>query len=282
MSALPQLARRKILTHAVLVLVGLMLIWPLAWLVFASFKPNLEIFSSASLLPKEWSLEGYIEGWKGTGQYSFTTFTINTFIMVVPTVLLTVASCTLVAYGFARFHFAGKKFLFPLMLATLMLPDSVIIIPRYLIFRDLGLLDSYWPFYLPAMLACYPFFIYMLIQFMRGIPKELDESAKIDGCGTFGIFIRILVPLLKPAMFSAGLFQTMWVWNNFMNPLIYINDVAKYPYALGLRMCMDVDSAIPWNEILAMSMVTMLPLVLLFFFAQKYFVEGIATSGLKG
>lgn len=282
MGARNRILKKKILIHVVLILVGLLLVWPLAWLVFASFKPNLEIFSSSALLPKEWSLEGYIEGWKGSGQYTFMTFTINTFLMVVPTVLLTVASCALVAYGFARFQFKGKKILFPLMLATLMLPDSVIIIPRYLIFRDLGLLNSYWPFYLPAMLACYPFFIYMIIQFLRGIPRELDESAKIDGCNSFGTFTRILLPLMKPALFSAGLFQTMWVWNDFMNPLIYINDVAKYPYALGLRMCMDVDSAIPWNEILAMSMVTMLPLVLLFFFAQKYFVEGIATTGLKG
>lgn len=272
----------NIFRHLVLMLVGLALIWPLLWLVFASFKPNGEIFTSVALFPKEWSMAGYIDGWQGSGKYTFTHFTINTFKLVIPTVLLTVTSCALVAYGFARFKFKGKNVLFSLMLATLMLPDSVIIIPRYLIFRDLGMLNSYGPFYLPALLACYPFFIYMMVQFLRGIPRELDESAKIDGCNSLAILIRILLPLMKPALFSAGLFQTMWVWNNFMNPLIYINDVAKYPYALGLRMCMDVDSAIPWNEILAMSMVTILPLVLLFFFAQKYFVEGIATSGLKG
>lgn len=207
---------------------------------------------------------------------------VNTIILVIPVVLFTVTSCTLVAYGFSRFRFPMKKALFMLMISTMMLPNTVIIIPRYIIFRELGWLNSYMPFYVPALLACYPFYIFMLIQFFRGIPKELDEAAYIDGCNSFTVFLRILLPILKPALFSAGLLQLMTTWNDFFNSLIYINSIGKYTLSLALRMTIDAGAQIGWASILAMALVAMSPLVILFFAAQKYFVEGIATSGLKG
>ena len=163
-----------------------------------------------------------------------------------------------------------------------MLPNTVLIIPRYSLFNKLGWLNTYLPFYAPAVLACYPFFIFMLIQFMRGIPKELDESAYIDGCSTFQIFTKILLPLMKPALFSAGLFQFLWTYNDFFNSLIYINSVDKYPISLALRTALDADANVQWGQIMAMAFVSVLPLMILFFVAQKYFVEGISTSGLKG
>lgn len=169
-----------------------------------------------------------------------------------------------------------------LMISTLMLPNTIIIIPRYILFRNLGWLNTYLPFIVPAIFACYPFFIFMLVQFIRGLPRELDESAIMDGCSSMGILVRILVPLCKPALFSVGLFQFMWTWNDFFNSLIYINSVKKYTVSLGLRMTLDTQSVINWNQIMAMSSLTMVPCIWLFFFAQKYFVEGIATSGLKG
>ena len=168
------------------------------------------------------------------------------------------------------------------MISTLMLPNAVIIIPRYLMFNRMGWLNSYLPFIIPALFACFPFFIFMLVQFLRGIPRELDEAAIIDGCGSVRIFYIILVPLMKPAIFSAGLFQLMWTWNDFFNPLIYINTVSKFPLSLGLRMSMDSASVLQWDQVMAMSLVSIMPLVVIFFFAQKYFVEGISTSGLKG
>ena len=196
--------------------------------------------------------------------------------------MFTVISCAVVAYGFARFKFPGKKILFAILIATLMLPNTVLIIPRYSLFNKLGWLNTYLPFYAPAVLACYPFFIFMLIQFMRGIPKELDESAYIDGCSTFQIFTKILLPLMKPALFSAGLFQFLWTYNDFFNSLIYINSVDKYPISLALRTALDAVAILQWGQIMAMAFVSVLPLMILFFVAQKYFVEGISTSGLKG
>ena len=168
------------------------------------------------------------------------------------------------------------------MIATLMLPNAVIIIPRYILYRDLGWLDSYLPFTVPALFATYSFFIFMLVQFIRGIPRELDESAFIDGCNSFDILVKIILPLAKPALFSAGIFQFIWRWNDFFNVLVYINSVSKYTLSLALRMSIDITQSVEWNQLMAMSVLTMVPPILIFFFAQKYFVEGIATTGLKG
>ncbi len=274
--------RIAIKSYIFLSLVGIIMIYPLIWLFFSSFKTNQEIFSGLSLFPKEFNISGYIKGWKGTGQYSFGTFMLNTCKMVIPTVLATMFSSTIVAYGFARFDFKGKSFLFALMISTMMLPNAVLIIPRYLLFRNFGWLDSYKPFIIPQILAFTAFFNYMMIQFIRGIPRELDESAKIDGLGSFRTLFLIILPLCKSALFSVFIFQFMWTWNDFFNPLIYINSIAKYPVSLALRMSIDAQSAIEWNKVLAMSFVSISPIVFLFFSAQKYFVEGIATTGLKG
>jgi oligogalacturonide transport system permease protein len=164
----------------------------------------------------------------------------------------------------------------------LMLPDAVIMIPRYILFRNFGWLNTYWPFYIPALLAVNAFFVFLLIQFFRGIPRDLDEAAEIDGCGSFGTLVRVLLPLSKPAVFSVCIFQFIWTWNEFFNALVYINSVSKFPVALGLRMVLDNEGAVNWNQVMAMSVVTILPCVAVFFAAQKYFVEGIATTGLKG
>jgi oligogalacturonide transport system permease protein len=248
---------------------------------FATFKTNEEIFGNTALLPASFSFQNYIDGWNGT-VIPYTRYFINTALLVLPTTIFTLVSCSLVAYGFARFRFPGKKILFAILIATLMLPNSVIIIPRYTLFNKFHWLDSYLPFYVPALLACYPFFIYQLIQFMRGLPRELDESAYIDGCGTFRVFYQILLPLMKPALFSAALFQFMWTYNDYFNSLIYINSVKKYTISLALRLSLDAESVVVWGKVLAMAFVAVLPLIVLFFAAQKYFVEGIATSGLKG
>ncbi len=272
----------RILLYILIGLVGIVMLYPLVWMFFATFKSNNEIFGTLKLLPKAFGLDAYIEGWKGVGKYNYSRYFINTFLIVIPTTLFTLLSCSIVAYGFARFRFPMKKLLFAILIGTLMLPNTVIIIPRYMMFNKVGWLNTYMPFYAPAILACYPFFIYMLMQFIRGLPRELDESAYIDGCGTFQCFTSILLPLLKPALFSAGLFQFMWTYNDFMNSLIFINSVEKYPIALALRTAIDSEANIQWNEIMAMAFLSVLPLIILFFAGQKYFVQGIATSGMKG
>jgi oligogalacturonide transport system permease protein len=271
------------ISYLLLSLLGFIMIYPLLWMVGASFKPNGEIFADMSLIPKgEWVFSSYKTGWNSIGQYTFGHFFINTFKIVIPTVLFTLVSSTLVAYGFARFRFPLKKLLFTLMISTLMLPNAVVMIPKYIMFRNFGWLDSYKPFIVPSMFASSAFIVFMLIQFLRGLPRELDESALLDGCGSFRTLVNILLPLCKPALFSAGLFQFIWQWNDFFNSLIYINSVSKYTLALGLRMSLDVQSGAQWNQIMAMSVLSILPCVILFFAAQKYFVEGIATTGLKG
>jgi oligogalacturonide transport system permease protein len=272
----------KIFSYAILIFIGVLMCYPLVWMFFASFKSNSEIFAGVRLLPQSFSFESFRYGWKGVGGNSYSRFFINSFLLVAPTTILTVVSSALVAYGFARFEFRAKKILFTILLGTLMLPNAILIIPRYTIFRDLNALDSYYPFYLMAAFACYPFFTYMLVQFIRGLPKDLDEAAYIDGCGSFGILIRILLPLLKPALFSAGLFQFLWTYNDYFNSLIYISSIKKYTVSLALRMTMDSEATTAWNSIMAMSCLVVLPVVILFFFCQKYFVEGIATTGLKG
>ena len=274
--------QKKILLNMWLSFFTLIMIYPLLWMFFASFKSNQEIFSSASLLPKSFSLDAFITGWSSVGRITYTHFFINTFKIVVPSVIFTVVSSVLVAYGFARFDFPFKKQIFGIMLATLMLPHTVIMIPRYMMFRNLGWLDTYLPFYVPAMLATYPFFTFMLVQFFRNIPKELDEAAKIDGCSSFKTLVLVLLPTLKPAIFSVAIFQFVWMWSDFLNPLLYLSSVKNYPISLALRMSLDAAASVEWSPIMAISTVSVIPPMLLFFFAQKYFVEGISNSGLKG
>ena len=259
-----------VLTYLVIILIGCVLLFPIAWMISAAFKTNDEIFGSIALMPKSFSFQNFIDGWKSAGIYTYATYFINSFIMVIPTTLLTIASSALVAYGFARFNFPFKKQLFAILIATLMLPNSVIIIPRYVLFNKFGWVDS-------------PFYLAICRWTLEEDPDyHLDESACIDGCGTFRIFWQILLPLMKPALFSAGLFQFLWTYNDYFNSLIFINSVKKYTISLALRLSVDAESVVVWGRVMAMACVAVLPLVLLFFAAQKYFVEGIATSGLKG
>lgn len=277
--------KSALLRHIILIGIGFFLLYPVIFMFFASFKESNEIFASKSLFPKAWRFDNFANGWSSgaTGSVTFTNFFLNTFGLVIPVVTATVISCMLVAYGFGRFDFPLKKILFPILIATLMLPNTVIIIPRFMLFKKLGWLDSYLPFLMPALFATYPFFIFMIVQFLRGVPMELDESAKIDGCNSFQILTHILVPLLKPAIFSAGLFQFLWTWNDFYNQFIFINSPKKFTLSLGLKLSIDASTeAVKWNEVMAMSVCSIIPLFILFFCAQKYFVEGIATSGLKG
>jgi len=270
------------LAYVVLILCAFLLTYPLLWMFFASFKTNAEIYAGIKLLPETFNLDAYRDGWRGVGNNTYTRFFTNSFLMVIPTAFFTIISSALVAYGFARFEFKGKRVLFVVLLSTLMLPNSILLIPRYSIFRELGVLDGYGPFYLMSIFACYPFFTYMLVQFMRGIPKELDESARIDGCNSFRTLISILLPLLKPALFSAGLLQFLWTYNDYFNSLIYINSVRKFTVSLALRLSIDTETIIIWKNVMAMSCLAVLPVVILFFLCQRYFIEGIATTGLKG
>lgn len=270
-----------VFSYIVLSAIGLIMIYPLIWLFFATFKTNNEIFGNKALLPSVFRFDAYKNGWRATGQVTYSTFFKNTFTIVAPVVLFSVISAVSISYGFARFNFKYRNLLFTIMLATMMLPGSVTIVPQYIMFREFGWLNTYKVFIIPSLFGG-PFFIFMMVQFLRGIPKELDEAAFIDGCGSFKILWQILVPQCKPAIFSIIVFQFLWTWNDFFGPLIYLNSVKKYTVALGLRMSIDTQASIAWPNIMAMSLLSVIPSILLFFFAQNYFVEGIATTGLKG
>jgi oligogalacturonide transport system permease protein len=272
-----------IIRYTILTFVAFIMLYPILWLIGASFKSNSEIFGSIGFIPKKLDFTPYVNGWVTGTQYTFTTYFLNTFMIVIPKVIVTVISVVLTAYGFARFSFPGKKILFGILIATLFLPHIVTRIPMYLLWNKLGMLDRFAPLIIPSAFAVDAFFVFMLIQFMRSIPKELDEAATIDGCGPFRILIDIIIPILKPAIISVALFQFMWTMNDFMSPLIYISSVEKYPVSIALKMAMDTTAgAFDWNQIIAMSIIALIPSILLFLFAQKYFVEGISTSGIKG
>lgn len=270
------------LRYFVLIAIGVCMIYPMVWMVGASFRDNnAEIFSSIGFIPKNPTLQGYIDGWNGTN-YSYGHYMINTYLFVIPKVLGTIVSATITAYAFTRFHFKGKGFWYGLMLATLFLPQVVLNVPQFLLFTKIGWVDSYLPLVAPSFFACDTYFVFMMIQFMRSVPKELEEAAEIDGCNSFQRLLLIIVPMVQPAIVSSALFQFMWSSNDFMGPLIYINSTRKFPAALGLRLFMDTETGFQWNKVLALSIITILPSLVVFFLAQDQFVEGISAGGVKG
>lgn len=273
----------SLIKYLVLIAGALIMLYPILWLLGASFKDNNEIFESIWFVPKKIDFTPYIEGWKTSSQYTFATYFLNSFLIVIPKVILTLVSCTLAAYGFARFNFPAKKILFPIMIGTLFLPGIVTRIPLYVFWKNLGLLDTYIPLIANSAFACDTFFVYMLVQFFRSVPKELDEAAKMDGCSSFMTLVRVLIPILKPSLITAALFQFIWTFTDFQGPLIYISSVEKYPVSTALRMAMDTSSAgFQWNRTIAVSIIGLVPSILVYFSAQKYFVGGSTSGGVKG
>jgi oligogalacturonide transport system permease protein len=272
-----------ILRYATLIIVGYFMIYPLIWMIFATFKSNAEMFSSISLLPKEWKFDAYTDLGKTIGgQINLFKSMINTYTFVIPKVAFTVISSVITAYAFGRFEFIGKKAMFVVMMSTLFLPQVVLNAPQYVIFNQLGWMNSYMPIVIPSLFAVDTYFVFMLIQFLRGIPRELDEAAEIDGCNALKRLVYVIVPMLKPAVVSCALFQFMWSSNDFMGPLIYVNKVEKYPASIFVKMSMDADAGVAWNRILAVSLIVILPSLVVFFLSQDTFVEGITAGGVKG
>lgn len=273
---------QALIRYVLLTVVALIMLYPIIWMVGASFKTNTEIFTSIGSIPSTIDFQAYIDGWNTKGDYTFTLYFINTFKYVIPKILFTVVSATLTAYGFARFDFPFKKIMFSLLMATMFLPQVVTRIPLYLFWNRLDLLDTYVPLLANSFLGQEPFFVFMMIQFMRSIPRDLDEAAIVDGCSSFGVLWRVLIPALKPALISCVIFQFVWSFSDFLGPLIYITSQDKFPVSLALRLNVDPSTNTPWNQVFAMSVISLLPAIILFFSAQKYFVEGVTSSGIKG
>lgn len=272
----------KTAAHLIIIIFGIMMLYPVAWLIVSSLKPGNTIFSDPSIIPSSVTLEHYAQGWLGVGRIHFSKFFLNSFIVCIIVVVANAFSCSLAAYAFARLDFSFKGIWFGLMMLTIMLPTHVTTIPRYVMFNNFGWVDTYLPLIVPKLLATDGFFVFLLVQFMRGLPKDLDESATLDGCGKAGIFVRIVLPLSSSALVTTALFSFLWTWDDFFNQLLYINTPSKYTIPLGLRMFMDSAGTTAWGPMFAMSVLSIVPCLILFFSLQKYFVQGIATTGLKG
>ncbi|MGI8384310.1 carbohydrate ABC transporter permease [Robertmurraya sp. P23] len=267
------------------ILVGgfaILMLYPVIWLLMSSFKPSDTIFITAkSLIPDPWIWTNFAEGWKGIGGNSFGVFIKNTAILVVITLIGQVISSAFIAFGFARLQFKGKALWFGIMMVTLMLPHDVLMVPQYIIFSKLGWLNSIKPLAIPAYFG-HPFFIFLLVQFIRTIPRELDEAAIIDGCGTFKIFTKIILPLIKPALATASIFSFYWTWESLLGPVLYLNSPSKYTVSMALNMFLSNETVSNWGSMFGMSVVTLIPVFVIFFLFQRHVVEGISTSGLKG
>jgi multiple sugar transport system permease protein len=271
-----------IVYHGGVGLIGLIMLYPVMWLVASSLKPADEIWNNVnSLIPSMLDWENYSNGWQGFGGITFATFYKNSFIYAGVGTVLTVVASTLAAYGFGRVSFRGKQFWFVVMLMTLMLPPQVLIIPQYIIFSKLDWLNSFLPLLVPRI-GGEVFFIFMIVQFIRGIPIDLDEAAMIDGAGQFETFVYVILPQLKPAIITCAIFSFYWTWEDFLTPLIYLTDPKLYTVSVALRNFSDVGTITDWGAIFAMLSLSLVPVFAIFVFFQRYIVEGIATSGLKG
>ena len=272
--------------YFVLILVGVIMIYPLVWMVGATFKSNAEIFAGIGFLTANPTLQGYIDAVTQNygGDISIWRAFINTYSFVIPKVIFTVISSVIAAYGFSRFKFKGRDMLFGIMISTLFLPQVVLIVPQYLMYNSFGWINSpfYLPLWVPSLFATETYFVYQLVQFMRSIPHDLDEAAAIDGCGPVKILYKIIAPMLSPSLVACGLFQFMWSCNDYMGPLLYVQTPSKYPMSIFVKLSMDADSGFNWNRILALSLISIIPQLVVFFCAQDAFIDGISAGAVKG
>ncbi len=274
---------RHTLTHLFIIALGIVMVYPVLWMIISSFKPNTMIFSDPGLIPKAVTLENYVTGWTGYAGTTFGRFFLNSLFMCVVAIVGNLISCTMAAYAFARLKFVGRGLWFAIMMITLMLPGHVTLVPRYIMFNTFGWVGTYLPILTPKFLATDAFFVFLLVQFIRSLPKELDEAATIDGCSSIGVFLRIIIPLASPALVTTALFTFLWTWDDFFNHLLYLTKPETFSVSRALRTFIgDAGAVSNWGGALAMSTLSMIPAFILFFSLQKYFVQGITTTGIKG
>jgi multiple sugar transport system permease protein len=282
----PNRVRRQIRLGRVLLQVFLagglfVMLYPLLWMLASSVKPENEIFGSASLWPEEFVLTNYPEGWVA-GQSSFSLYLRNSAVIAILAVIGNVVSCTLAAFAFARLKFRFRGGWFAIMLLTMMVPYHVVVVPQYIVFRTLGWIDTILPLVVPKFFAVDGFFVFLMVQFIRGLPRDLDEAAEIDGCGPFRVFVRIVLPLTTPAMVTTAIFTFMWTWDDFFGQLIYLNDFTNFTVPLGLAALQASTYGSQWGKLMAMSVISLIPTTAFFLLAQRRLIEGISTTGIRG
>ena len=277
--------RRRIIStvlfHLFVGTLGFIMIYPLIWMIFSSFKESsLVLKTVGQLFPSEWRLDNYRNGWAGFGNTSFATFFKNSFIVTILTVIGSVLASAMAAYGFSRIRFRGRSFWFLCMMVTMMVPSQILMVPQYVLFHSIGWVDTFLPLIVPEW-GGRAFFIFMMMQFIAGIPRDLDEAAMIDGCGRVRMFGRIIMPLIVPAMATSAIFAFYWKWDDFMGSLLYLNSPKNYTVSIALKLFCDPTAVSDYGAMFAMCVLSLLPVIVLFLFTQRYIVEGIATSGLK-
>ena len=271
---------RALIKHAILIVAGGLMIYPLLWMVVSSLRPNDLIFRDPGLWLNSLEMSNYTDGWSAL-THPFGHYMLNSAIVVIGSILGNLISCSMAAYAFARLQFTGKKLFFGIMLLTIMLPFHVVIVPQYILFSQIGWVNTFWPLIVPKLLATDAFFVFLMVQFIRGIPRELDEAARIDGAGHPRIFLRVILPLMVPALATTTIFTFIWTWNDFFGALIYLTDPDMFTVPVALRAFVDSQSATSWGSLFAMSIVSLLPVFLVFLFGQRFLIKGIATTGIK-
>jgi len=271
-------ALHRVLIYALLIGLGIIFVLPFLWMVSTSLKPQDEVFRyPPTFLPSSFEWENYRNGWT---ILDFNTFLKNSLIVTTANVVGNLISCTLVAYGFARLRARGKHFLFVLLLATLMIPREVTIVPRFILFSEVGLVNTFWPLILPAWFG-FPFFIFLLRQFFMTIPRDLDDAARIDGASHLRILVDVILPLSKPALATVAIFAFIGNWTNVLEPLIYLRSTEKYTLALGLNLFRS-PAFTQFNWLMAVSVLTLVPVLVVFVVAQRTFVRGVTLTGMGG
>jgi multiple sugar transport system permease protein len=275
---------RRWMRVALLVAILAVVLYPLLWMVGTSFKSQSEIANNIGLIPRDFSPENFSQGW-GNFDVSFGRFFVNSAMVALLTVVGNAVSCLLAAYAFARLRFPLRGAWFVIMIGTLLLPGHVLIIPQYILFRTFGWVGGEWPYLpllVPQFLATEAFFIFLMVQFMRGIPRELDEAAKIDGASPYGVFRHVILPLSRPALVTTAIFSFIWTWNDFFRQLVYLSDLKDYTVPVALTLFIDSTSVSAVGPMFAMALLSLVPVFLFFVAFQRLLVEGINTSGLKG
>jgi multiple sugar transport system permease protein len=273
---------RNIVKALILWACAVAMIYPLLWMIISSLRPELEIFNPA-LRTGTYNFANYAKGWVGSAVgVPFSVFFRNSFIIVFFAIAGNVLSCSLTAYALSRLKFDGSKICFGLMLGTMMLPSHVTLIPRYIMFNKLGWMNTFLPMTVPHFFATAGFFIFLMIQFMRTIPRDFDESAAIDGCNSFRIFSAIILPLCKPVVITTVIFTFIWTWNDFFSQLLYISLPHLMTVSMGLRLFIDSTGISNWGALFAMSVVSLMPVFVIFITCQRYLVQGVIASGVKG
>ncbi|WP_309068220.1 carbohydrate ABC transporter permease [Microbacterium sp.] len=273
-------ALRSIGKHALLAAVSILMIYPLLWLVVSSFKPNADIFRDLSLFATNLTTENYVNGWNDL-QHPFGQFLLNSAIIAMGAIVGNLISCSMAAYAFARLRFRFRNLAFAIMLGSIMLPFQVLLVPQFIIFKELGWLNTFLPLIAPKFLATEAFFIFLMVQFIRGLPKELFEAARIDGAGHLRSYFQITLPLIVPSLATTSIFTFIWTWGDFFGPLIYVRLPELFPASLALKGFLDAQSASDYGSMFAMSVVSLVPLFLVFLFGQRFLIKGSATSGIK-